>query len=201
MDLAGRDCGAADLSAESDLAGETRFSFPRVDAQHSRERARCRTRSHRFHRRSGTDNESILFPLWVGGLIWLFFGRVEKQQSDGEGLNVDRVIEVGRYRILGWAYVIMLVTFIVLKGKNYYLAPAYPMLFAAGAMGFERLTTREEQKAGTLGRFPFNRYPLPRFLSPGLRRAYHSRRSGTRAAFGAHPLARKLHSLSKSSGH
>jgi hypothetical protein len=108
----------------------------------------------------------LLFPLWVGGLFWLFFGRVEKQQSDGEGLNVDRVIEVGRYRILGWAYVIMLATFIVLKGKNYYLAPAYPMLFAAGAVGFERLTAREEQKAGTLGRFTLNRYPLSRFLRP-----------------------------------
>jgi hypothetical protein len=30
--------------------------------------------------------------------------------------------------------------FIVLKGKNYYLAPAYAMLFAAGAIAFERWT-------------------------------------------------------------
>ena len=65
----------------------------------------------------------ILLPLWVGGLIWLFFGR-----------------EGRRYRVLGWTYVIMLATFIVLKGKNYYLAPIYPMLFAAGAVAFERLT-------------------------------------------------------------
>jgi hypothetical protein len=34
----------------------------------------------------------------------------------------------------------MLALFIVLKGKNYYLAPAYPMLFAAGAVAFEHLT-------------------------------------------------------------
>jgi hypothetical protein len=33
------------------------------------------------------------------------------------------------------------VAFLVLKGKNYYLAPAYPMLFAAGAIAFERLTS------------------------------------------------------------
>jgi 4-amino-4-deoxy-L-arabinose transferase-like glycosyltransferase len=38
----------------------------------------------------------VLFPLWVGGLAWLFFGK------DGR-----------RYRIFGWAYVVMLVTFIV----------------------------------------------------------------------------------------
>ena len=50
-------------------------------------------------------------------------------------------VEVGRYRILGWAYVVMLITFIVLKGKNYYLAPAYPILFAAGAIAFERITS------------------------------------------------------------
>jgi len=67
----------------------------------------------------------ILFPLWAGGLLWLFFGK-----------------EGRRYRNFGWAYGAMLVTFIVLKGKNYYLAPAYPILFAAGAVAFERLTVR-----------------------------------------------------------
>ena len=30
--------------------------------------------------------------------------------------------------------------FIVLRGKNYYLAPMYPLLFAAGAVGFETIT-------------------------------------------------------------
>ena len=57
-----------------------------------------------------------------------------------------------RYRIFGWAYVVMLVTFIVLKGKNYYLAPVYPILFAAGAIAFERITTRPAQEAEAGGR-------------------------------------------------
>ena len=65
----------------------------------------------------------ILFPLWLGGLGWLFFNR------DGS-----------RYRILGLTYALLLVAFIVLRGKNYYLSAAYPMLFAAGAIGFERIT-------------------------------------------------------------
>jgi Dolichyl-phosphate-mannose-protein mannosyltransferase len=65
----------------------------------------------------------ILFPLWAGGLGWLFFGR-----------------EGGRFRIVAWIYVALLITFIVLKGKNYYLAAAYPMLFAAGAAAFENLS-------------------------------------------------------------
>ncbi|MEK6283129.1 MAG: glycosyltransferase family 39 protein [Acidobacteriota bacterium] len=67
----------------------------------------------------------LLFPIWVGGLAWVFFGK-----------------EGRRYRIFGWAYLVMLITFIFMKGKNYYLAPAYPILFAAGAIAFERLTVQ-----------------------------------------------------------
>ena len=59
----------------------------------------------------------VLFPLWAGGLLWLLFGNK------------------GRYRLLGWTYLVMLVLLIVLASKNYYLAPIYPMLFAAGARG------------------------------------------------------------------
>lgn len=62
----------------------------------------------------------ILLPLWIGGLLWLFLGRQGR-----------------RFRVLGWTYALLLIAFIVLKGKNYYLAAAYPMLFAAGAVAFE----------------------------------------------------------------
>lgn len=70
----------------------------------------------------------ILFPLWIGGLIWLLFSAAGKP-----------------FRILGWTYTLLLFAFIVLKGKNYYVAPAYPMLFAAGAVGLENLT-REKMR-------------------------------------------------------
>ena len=65
----------------------------------------------------------ILFPLWAGGLAWFCFSARGK-----------------RFRILGWIYALLLVAFIGLKGKNYYLSAAYPMLFAAGAVAFENLT-------------------------------------------------------------
>jgi hypothetical protein len=61
-------------------------------------------------------------PLWLGGLIWLLLGR-----------------EGRRYRLLGLAYLITLTEFILLHGKHYYLAPIYPMLFAAGAVAIESL--------------------------------------------------------------
>jgi hypothetical protein len=120
----------------------------------------------------------ILFPLWAGGLVWLFVGR-NTEGGKGEGVtgNEERDGSTrreahrptasadsssGRYRIFGWAYVVMLVTFIVLKSKNYYLAPVYPILFAAGAIAFERITTSP---------FPFSHSPL-RPLAPYLRAIY-----------------------------
>lgn len=66
----------------------------------------------------------ILFPLWLGGLIWLFLGR-----------------EGRRFRLLGIVYLALLAMFIALRGKNYYLASIYPVLFAAGAVGFEKITS------------------------------------------------------------
>ena len=68
----------------------------------------------------------VLFPLWLGGLLWLFLAKT------GD--------DAGRYRILGWIYIVVLVTLMALKGKNYYLSPIYPILFAAGAVAFEKIT-------------------------------------------------------------
>jgi hypothetical protein len=64
-----------------------------------------------------------LAPLWIGGLLWLLFAS-----------------SASKFRLLGIAYVAMLIAFILLRGKNYYLAAFYPILFAAGAVAFERVT-------------------------------------------------------------
>jgi hypothetical protein len=65
----------------------------------------------------------LLAPLWVGGLIWVF------ASSKGK-----------RYRVLGWCFLVVLITLMAMKAKNYYVTPVYPMLFAAGAIGLESLT-------------------------------------------------------------
>ncbi len=62
----------------------------------------------------------LLLPVWLAGLVWLLVGKGR------------------RTRVLGWTYVALLVTMIALKAKNYYLAPIYPMLFAAGSVAIER---------------------------------------------------------------
>jgi hypothetical protein len=60
-------------------------------------------------------NPSSLY-LWVLGLY--FFWR-----SSGEP----------NYRPLAWMYAVPLAGFLILKGRGYYLAPAYPVLIAGGA--------------------------------------------------------------------
>ena len=63
----------------------------------------------------------LTLPLWLAGLYFYLRTREGRQ-----------------FRALGWSYLAVLALMIVLKGKVYYLAPAYPMLLAAGAVWCER---------------------------------------------------------------
>ncbi len=69
-------------------------------------------------------------PLAVAGLVWLFTGRGK------------------RYRLLAWMFLLPLALFYFVKGRNYYQAPAYPMVLAAGAVWLEfGLTTVRDSRA------------------------------------------------------
>ncbi|HLJ25231.1 MAG TPA: glycosyltransferase family 39 protein [Candidatus Angelobacter sp.] len=59
-------------------------------------------------------------PIWLTGLFALLFSK-----------------RVKPYRALGWCYLVCYAVFFALHGKNYYLAPIYPMLLAAGAIVIE----------------------------------------------------------------
>jgi hypothetical protein len=59
----------------------------------------------------------LAIPLWLAGVWFYFFS------SRGS-----------RFRVLGWMYLVPLLIFVIAKGRGYYLAPAYPMLYAAGAV-------------------------------------------------------------------
>lgn len=67
------------------------------------------------------NSNVMLTPLWLAGLYY-FFG-------DREGK---------RYRLFGWLYVIPMVLFLALKGRDYYAAGLYPMLFSGGSVLWER---------------------------------------------------------------
>ena len=59
-------------------------------------------------------------PLWLAGLYFFFFTKAGRP-----------------FRPLGWIYVAVLGLFLLTNAKPYYLAPAYYMLFAAGAVQIE----------------------------------------------------------------
>ena len=63
----------------------------------------------------------VTIPLWIAGLAFYFL-RVEGR----------------RFRTLGWMFIVPFVLFVIAKGRGYYMAPAYPMLLAAGAVVLER---------------------------------------------------------------
>ena len=79
-------------------------------------------------------NEQILMvqplagPIWTLGFAALFFWR-----------------PLRRFRALAWAYVFAFIFFVATEGKNYYLAPIYPMLLAAGAFTLEYAIERSRQ--------------------------------------------------------
>ena len=66
----------------------------------------------------------IAVPLAVAGLVFYF-------RKTGR-----------RYRLLGWTFVFVYLMLTVLRRKPYFLGPAYPILFAAGAVAFERFRPR-----------------------------------------------------------
>jgi hypothetical protein len=47
-----------------------------------------------------------------------------------------------RYRVLGWTFIFAYLVLTLLRTKPYFLAPAYPFLFAAGAVALERFSRR-----------------------------------------------------------
>jgi hypothetical protein len=64
-------------------------------------------------------------PLWIGGLIWLAFARVARA-----------------WRFVAITYLVFLSMMMFMYAKDYYVAPIYPVLFAAGAAAFGKLSPR-----------------------------------------------------------
>nr|MDP9121052.1 hypothetical protein [Acidobacteriota bacterium] len=77
------------------------------------------------------QNNPFTLPLWLAGLVALFARRLGARQA-----------------VLGWIYA---VTFAIVASeptsKAEYLSPAYPMLMAAGAVGWERWVSSPRTRA------------------------------------------------------
>lgn len=77
----------------------------------------------------------LLVPLWLAGLAWLAFA----------GVAV-------RYRVIAWWFLAAFLLFWMARGRGYYLAPAYPMLLAAGAVASEQWLQRRKPAARRVSR-------------------------------------------------
>jgi hypothetical protein len=67
----------------------------------------------------------VATPLWIGGLAWLTFARKARP-----------------WRFIAFTYLPFLAMMMLMHAKDYYVAPIYPVLFAAGAVAFGMLTRR-----------------------------------------------------------
>jgi hypothetical protein len=77
-------------------------------------------------------------PLWIGGILFFCFN------------------ERGRkFYMLAWIYFIPLFIFLMMKGKSYYLSPAYPVLLAGGSVAFENMLAKRQ-------------ISWPKYVFPGL---------------------------------
>jgi len=65
----------------------------------------------------------LSLPFWLAGLL-LFFLFWQEPKA---------------YRVFGWAFLITIGFFLLAHGKNYYSAPAYPIVLAAGGLAAELL--------------------------------------------------------------
>jgi len=65
----------------------------------------------------------LLAPLALAGILWLL-----------------RAKSARPFRFAGWAALFVITSLLAIQAKNYYVTPIYPILFAAGAITFERIT-------------------------------------------------------------
>ena len=94
-------------------------------------------------------------PLAGAGLYWLLIAK-----------------SAARFRFLGWTYIFFVVMMLACKGKDYYLTPILPFVFAAGGVAFDHFaSTRRRRMAvwaygGALVIFNMIAIPLLPLLTP-----------------------------------
>ncbi len=67
--------------------------------------------------------------VWLTGLFFLLFSPRAKS-----------------FRVFGFVYLVIMLTFVVLRGKSYYSAGLYPFLFAAGGVAWEEILKTAKMK-------------------------------------------------------
>lgn len=69
--------------------------------------------------------QPLTAPVWIGGFAWLLAVRRARP-----------------FRLLGWTALTVTLVLLAFRAKGYYMAPIFPLLYAAGAVAIERLIQR-----------------------------------------------------------
>ena len=107
---------------------------PLCERHHARDLAWGRTDDFLPNQFLANVNPSAL-PFWLAGLYFVFFAAAGK-----------------RFRVLGWAYLVAFILFGITRGRFYYIAPAYPMLLAAGAVWLDGWLRGRSRNGARVGR-------------------------------------------------
>lgn len=68
----------------------------------------------------------FLFPILLFGLFYYLFSKSGRP-----------------FRLFGWMYLAIFILFILTRAKTYYIAPIYPIMFAAGAIAIEKFMLKK----------------------------------------------------------
>ncbi len=113
------------------LLWQAHHHWPTLEFMHGRHGAPLGFRdSIRFMKNQILDQQPIAFLIWGAGLLWLLCIRAASQ-----------------WRWLGITYIVLLALMLPFSPKNYYVAPIYPILFAAGGVAWETIFSHSKQAA------------------------------------------------------
>jgi len=119
--LAGWSSRAPGVFTESDLEYQPPLAVSGVDAEHQGGAPDVILPAGQYLLQQMLLIHPVAAPIWICGLVAFLIS---------PGLK--------SYRLFGWSYLICYAVFFVLHGKNYYLAPIYPILLAGGAVTLGR---------------------------------------------------------------
>lgn len=126
--------GIAALLFAPNLAWEQLHGWPTLEFMHNAQTQKMAPMSAlAFIRAQIDDMLPLTFPVWLAGAGWLLFARRARPAQ-----------------FLGVAFVVVYAIILLAHGKPYYLAPAFPVTFAAGGVAIEKWLSSRVARAATV---------------------------------------------------
>jgi 4-amino-4-deoxy-L-arabinose transferase-like glycosyltransferase len=142
--------GIAALMLAPNVIWEIRHGWPTLEFMHN---AQTRKMLHlpigTFVKDQILQQGPTLLPIWASGLLWLLVAKRARP-----------------FRFLAVAFIALFAVILVQSGKPYYVAPAYPVLFAAGGVAFESWFARPALRPSIVAFVALTSLPLLPLVLP-----------------------------------